>query len=109
MRLRDFARFGQFVLDDGKIDEVSVVPDDWFAEATETHVTVWGELGYGYLWWTFGDGTFRAIGIHGQTIHIDPERQVVVVISSAWPEAESFVRQMATTSFLNVIAAAIDN
>lgn len=108
MKLRDFARFGQFVLEGGRINGESIVPDDWFERATQTQVRVWGGLGYGYQWWTFDDGTFQALGIHGQMIHIDPARRLVVVINSAWPEAESLERQAAVANFLKTIATEID-
>jgi CubicO group peptidase (beta-lactamase class C family) len=107
-KLRDFGRFGQFVLGGGRINGVSVVPDDWFRAATHTQVPIWGNFGYGYQWWTYDDGTFEALGIHGQMIHIDPARKMVVVISSAWPEAESFIRQTATSRFLKSIAEELD-
>jgi CubicO group peptidase (beta-lactamase class C family) len=65
-------------------------------------------LGYGYQWWTYADGTFQALGIHGQMIHIDPSRRLVVAIDSAWPEAESNVRRAAGSKFLNTIVKEID-
>lgn len=82
--LRDYARFGQFVLDGGK----GVVPDGWFADATSAHATVRpGGFGYGYQWWTYPGGTYGAQGIFGQTITIDPGSRTVVVMSGAWPRA----------------------
>jgi CubicO group peptidase (beta-lactamase class C family) len=70
--LRDYARFGQFVLDGGRIDGRAVVPDGWFEQATRQQAASknpgWG---YGYQWWTTGGGAFAAIGIHGQLIYID--------------------------------------
>ncbi|MCP3980959.1 MAG: serine hydrolase [bacterium] len=107
--LRDYARFGQFVLDGGRIDGRSIVPDGWFAAATRTQVQIgWAGRGYGYQWWTSDDGTFRAIGIHGQLIHIDPARRLVVAINSAWPEALSRQRSAATADLLTAIAAEVD-
>lgn len=108
MTLRDFARFGQFVLEDGRINGESIVPDDWFQTATHTQIQLWPGWGYGYQWWTLNDGTFRALGIHGQMIHIDPPRRLVVAINSAWPEAENQMRQAAVADFLNTIAKEID-
>ena len=100
MSLRDFARFGQFVLEGGCINGESIVPDNWFQAATQTQIQIWGGFGYGYQWWVFADGTFQALGIHGQMIHIDPARRLVVVINSAWPEPESEKRRAAVASFL---------
>ncbi|MFN0178559.1 MAG: serine hydrolase domain-containing protein [Gemmatimonadales bacterium] len=107
--LRDFARFGQFVLDGGRIDGRAVVPDGWFAEATRQHwPTSYPERGYGFQWWTGAGKTFDAIGIHGQLIHLDPSRRLVVAINSAWPEATSRERTLARIALLATIAAALD-
>jgi CubicO group peptidase (beta-lactamase class C family) len=108
MKLRDFARFGQFILDGAHINGKSIVPDDWLQLATHTQVKLWPGWGYGFQWWTLDDGTFRALGIHGQMIHIDPVRHLVVVLNSAWPEAESFKRQIAVDTFLRSINKEID-
>jgi len=107
--LRDFARFGQFVLDDGRIDGRRVVPEGWFEAATKTQVaTPYPGVGYGYQWWTRGDGTFDAIGIHGQLIHIDRPRRLVVAINSAWPEATSADRSAARNRMTETLAAMLD-
>ena len=107
--LRDFARFGQFVLDDGRIDGVSVVPDGWFAAATTRKFeTTYPGRGYGYQWWTEDDGTFDAIGIHGQLIHIDRARRLVVAMNSAWPVATAPERSAARLAMLKTIAKAVD-
>lgn len=82
--LRDYARFGQFVLDGGRVDGRSMVPDGWFETATQRHVaTSDSARGYGYQWWTFAGGSFGAIGIHGQLLYIDPARRLVVALNSA--------------------------
>jgi CubicO group peptidase (beta-lactamase class C family) len=108
--LRDYARFGQFVLDGGGVGGESIVPDGWFEAATRTQVrTERPGLGYGYQWWTRDGGTFQAIGIHGQLLHIDRARRVVVVINSAWQEAGSPARWSARDDFLSVIASAMDD
>jgi CubicO group peptidase (beta-lactamase class C family) len=107
--LRDYARYGQFVLEGGRVDGESIVPDGWFEEATRTQVQTGSPgIGYGYQWWTAADGTFKAIGIHGQLIHIDPARGLVVAINSAWREAGSPARWSARNEFLSAIATAID-
>ncbi|MCI5107544.1 MAG: serine hydrolase, partial [Pseudomonadales bacterium] len=43
--------------------------------------------GYGYLWWLEGEGVFRASGIFGQGIYINPANNLVVAVLSAWPVA----------------------
>ena len=108
MPLRDYARFGQFVLDGARINGQSIMPGGWLQAATHTQIPLWPGGGYGYQWWIFGN-TFEALGIYGQVIHIDPARRLVIVINSAWPEAESNERHTAVTNFINTIAKEIDN
>ena len=86
---RDYARFGQFILDGARIDGQSIVADGWLEAATRKQVDI-GQpgFGYGYQWWTRDNGAFNAYGLHGQQIHIDPARRLVVAINSAWPVAE---------------------
>lgn len=107
--LRDWGRVGQLVLEDGVIDGDSIVPAGWFAEATRKQADIDDPgRGYGFQWWTRDDGRFEAYGIFGQTIHIDPERRLVVVILSAWPTATGRERSQAREAILARIAAAAD-
>ena len=106
--LRDFARFGQFVLDGGRIDGRAIVPDGWFEDATRMHVAASADRGYGYQWWTLDRGAFAAIGIHGQLIYIDPAHKLVVAMNSAWPVATGADRSDARKKFLALITEAVD-
>lgn len=108
MTLRDFARFGQFVLEDGRINGESIVPGNWFKIATQIQVPLWPGGGYGYGWWIFNSRSFDALGIHGQRIHIDPSRRLVIAVNSAWPEADSNERQLAFANFLTSINKEVD-
>lgn len=85
LRLSDYARFGQFVLEGGE----GVVPQGWFAEATGQQVAFDEPgYGYGYQWWTY-PGAYGAQGIFGQAITIVPEDRLVVAVVSNWPVASS--------------------
>ncbi len=86
--LRDYARFGRFIADGGRIAGRSILPEDWIATAT-THQADIGEPGhgYGYQWWTNDDGSFDARGIFGQGIFIDPATRLVIASSGNWPNA----------------------
>jgi CubicO group peptidase (beta-lactamase class C family) len=84
--LRDFGRFGQFILDNGVIDGRSILPDGWIADAGSPKVSKDGtDLNYGYLWWistsapSTADKAFFATGIFGQNIYINPKERVVIV------------------------------
>lgn len=108
MRLRDFGRFGLFVLEDGNISGESIVPADWFKTATQIQVPLWPGGGYGYGWWIFNGHSFEALGIHGQKIYIDPSRKLVIAINSEWPEADSNVRHFAVAGFIRSITDELD-
>ncbi|MEY3976667.1 MAG: hypothetical protein RLZZ33_1722 [Pseudomonadota bacterium] len=85
---RDFARFGLFVLANGRANGVQVVPADWFDQATRKQKEI-GEpgRGYGFQWWTYDDGAVAAQGIFGQGIFIDPSRRLVIASNSNWSRA----------------------
>lgn len=86
--VRDYARFGQFVLEEMSTDDPNVVPKGWFKEAGKKQVSFGNENGgYGYQWWVSNDDSFSAIGIFGQQIFIDPSRNLVIAIISNWDRA----------------------
>ncbi|MGH6780789.1 MAG: serine hydrolase domain-containing protein, partial [Sphingomonadaceae bacterium] len=109
MGLRDYARVGQFVLGDGMADGKRVVPEGWFAAATQAQAqTNRPGQGYGYQWWTNADGTFQAQGIFGQMIYIDRARNMVLVLSGAWPKATDPQLGAERMAFVKRIATALD-
>lgn len=82
---RDYARMGLFILNGAKVNGQSIVPDDWWAQATTKRADIGLQgRGYGYQWWTYDDGSYAARGIFGQGIFIDPQRQLVVVSNANW-------------------------
>lgn len=122
--LRDYARFGQFILNDGVINGKRVLPQGWVASIAdvnpESHLYPGklydGEydLGYHKQWWILpkgdkayaehGDGAFSAVGIFGQYLYINPREKVVAVVWSTWPAPEIEKKEQETFDF---IAAAI--
>lgn len=86
--LRDYARFGLFILGGGVAGGTAVLPDDWLADATTKQADIADPgRGYGYQWWTNDDGSFAAQGIFGQGIFIDPKRKLVIASNGNWPNA----------------------
>ncbi|WP_434641468.1 serine hydrolase domain-containing protein [Klebsiella sp. I138] len=79
MTLRDYGRFGLFILNDGVIKGQKVLPDGWVADAGEpaadspenqqgalyssinvpSHPSA-NPMGYGYNWWSFPKGQWTA-------------------------------------------------
>ena len=83
--LRDYARIGIFAMKQGKLkDGTSVLPEGWMEESTRPSK---GFDGYGYLWWLSPDESYRALGIFGQLIFIDPPAGLVIAVHSNAPVA----------------------
>ncbi|MTI02613.1 serine hydrolase [Roseibium sp. RKSG952] len=84
---RDFARFGQMILQNGVHDGQQLVPADWIAESTQPSApTAQGKIGYGYQWWIplgAHEGEFLARGVYGQYIYFDQPRGVLIVSTGA--------------------------
>ena len=103
MTLRDYARIGQFMLEDG----AGVTPAGWVQEATSHLLPVADDdaRGYGYFWWV-NDDSFDAIGIFGQMIHVNPQEKLVIAINSAWPQATNRDYSAARMAFVTAATAA---
>ncbi len=107
---RDYARFGQFILEGARSEGTSIVPDGWLTEAThkQADIGVPGR-GYGYQWWTYDDGSFAARGIFGQGIFLDPGRQLVIVSLADWGGgARDPVALPARDAFYRAVQQAVD-
>ena len=82
--LRDYGRFGLFLLNGGVAGGEAILPDGWIREATSPKTLRGGApLDYGYLWWPGQGGTYAAEGIYGQWIYVNPAAQIVIVVWSA--------------------------
>jgi CubicO group peptidase (beta-lactamase class C family) len=91
--LRDYGRLGVLLANDGAAGGKQVLPRDYLLEATDWHrqpdafaprkATPY--FGYGYQFWLFpGEKRrFALLGIYGQSIFIDPELKLVLVITAA--------------------------
>ncbi|QQS11685.1 MAG: serine hydrolase [Rhodospirillales bacterium] len=91
--LRDWGRLAVLLADDGARDGRQIVPRDWLLEATD-----WRRqpaafaprvatpfFGYGYQFWTFpaDKRRFALLGVYGQSIFVDPELRLALVITAA--------------------------
>ena len=103
--LRDYARIGLFALRDGVLPTGErVLPEGWMAASTTPSP---GYEGYGYYWWLMGDGVYAALGVFGQTIWIDPHRNIVIALHSAWPKATDRAQSAHRSAFINALADAL--
>lgn len=84
---RDFARFGQMILQNGEYNGNQVVPADWIAESTAASApTAPGKVGYGYQWWIpvgAHEGEFMGRGVYGQYLYFDQSRGVLITTTGA--------------------------
>jgi CubicO group peptidase (beta-lactamase class C family) len=108
MTLRDFGRFGQFILDGARIGKQAVVSESFLAEATKEQVPTGPGAGYGYQWWTSDDGTFNGYGIYGQMLHIDRARSLVIVLNSAWARPTDRAARQARQAFIVAVKGILD-
>jgi CubicO group peptidase (beta-lactamase class C family) len=105
--LRDYARLGILLANDGAAGDQQIVPKDYLLDATDWHrqpeafrpnkATPY--FGYGYQFWLFpGEKRrFALLGVYGQSIFVDPELKLVLVITAAARNAsvgkEPFARE----------------
>ena len=117
MTLRDAARFGQMILNDGEANGSQVFSaaiaqriktprnqvvfnkyyeDDWYGEVAED---------YHDQWWSYkNEDAVVALGIHGQFIYVNEEHDVVIAKLSSDPEAENDRVDSETPMVMHAIA-----
>jgi len=99
MRTRDYALFGQLMLQNGNWNGQQIIPARWVRDSTmasappDTEAT---GVDYGYQWWVpksspngilgGAQDDYFAVGIYGQYIYIDPATRTVIVKNSAHRE-----------------------
>lgn len=92
MALRDFGRFGLFLLNGGMVGGERVLPEGWLDAAgsrvfgLDPETNNYGADGYGYSWWIDPDGAMVAVGFAGQTLYVNRQANVVIVTLSCHPQ-----------------------
>ena len=91
--LRDFGRLGVLLANDGMAGGKQIVPKEYLLDATDQSrqpeafqprkATPY--FGYGYQFWLFpGEKRrFALLGVYGQTMFVDPELKLVLVLTAA--------------------------
>lgn len=115
--LRDFGRFGQFILTGGE----GLLPKGWRNEAgtPQSRITGYGHPypgwpgGYGYFWWAY-PGTksvpspsFAGLGHGGQKLYIYPSEGVVIQLWSAWESREPKTHKIRGEQWDAILDAAV--
>ncbi len=118
--LRDLARFGQMVLNEGVFNGRRIVSQDWirdirFNGSNEAwrngqYRGHWNPNGaYRSFWYVAGDedGSIEGLGIHGQRLYINPALKLVVVRMSSYPDAVSREGYELTSKAISAIQLAL--
>ena len=100
--LRDYGRIGLFALQNSQASSPSSpLAPNWMQQSTTPSP---GYDGYGYFWWLTDSGVYSAQGVFGQFIFVDANRDLVIVLQSAWPEAWNTDLENRALSFIGALA-----
>ena len=82
LRSRDMARFGYLYLRNGSWNHAQIIPASYVQESKSVEVSTNWELDYGLHWWVdAGRGYFCALGSQGQGIFVDPEYDLLMIVT----------------------------
>ena len=108
MTLRDYGRFGLFIMNGGVAGGEQVVPTEFLAQATRSQVkSDFGNYGYGFQWWIHPDGASEASGIFGQSIYINPVEKLIIVTNSAWAQAVGLAPRTIQDAYVDAVVKAL--
>ena len=119
--LRDLARFGQMLLEEGAgVDGQQVVPASWIRDsyaggpdsrqafaATVQETLMPGGRYRNQFWFPYPDrDLLLCLGIHGQMVYVNPAARVVGVKLSSWETPQNAAMLFDTLAAFDAIAAA---
>jgi CubicO group peptidase (beta-lactamase class C family) len=116
--VRDLARFGELMRNGGRVGETSVVPaaavaeiaaggsPEAFAQSGYTMLKGWS---YRDMWWVTHNahGAYMGRGIHGQSLYVDPQAEMVIARFAAHPVASSVGNDPVTLPAFHAMAQAL--
>ena len=113
--LRDYARVGLMLANDGVGNGQQIVPADWVRDTWTSNNNMHDEErkrafpngGYRNQFWLRDVDTrvMMARGVFGQLIYIDPDKELVVTVLSSWPEFTSIERTITTLNLIDAVSA----
>ncbi|CEN81243.1 serine hydrolase domain-containing protein [Paraclostridium sordellii] len=118
--LRDYARFARLYINNGKWNNEQIIPSNWIKDSIDTsehHLRPgsnndsYSAFGYGYKWWVpeGKEGEFMAIGIYSQWIYINPNRNVIIVKTSAHPRFMDTDHELKTVELFRSIVDSVSS
>jgi CubicO group peptidase (beta-lactamase class C family) len=117
---RDLARFGLLLLEDGRVGQTQVIPQNWLADSwnpgpdvraafasSENEPVLPGGWYRNQFWFVPGStgDVLLCLGIHGQMVHVDRATGTVAVKLSSWPEAQNGAYLIDTVRAFGAIGA----
>ncbi|MDX1736652.1 MAG: serine hydrolase [Alphaproteobacteria bacterium] len=110
--LRDYARFGLMMQNDGYVGDQQVVPTTWVDACATGDKSIYGDPytqtcpngAYSNFWWVnnIEEGDFMARGVFGQMIYVNRRTETTIVKLSTWPD---YLIQSYTVDALKAFAA----
>ncbi len=93
--VQDLALLGGLLNSRGMAEGIQVIPTNWVEDTIKGgDLSAWKagdfarlfpEGSYRNQWYSLGNGTLCAIGIHGQWLYVDPKKEIVIVRMSSQP------------------------
>ena len=117
---RDVARFGQMLLDDGRVADRQVVPTAWLEDAwnrpedvreafakSDNEPVLPGGWYRNQFWFVHSghDDALVCLGIHGQMVYVNRRTQLVGVKLSSWPTPQHTASLVDTLRAFGAIGA----
>ncbi|MDH5356577.1 MAG: beta-lactamase family protein [Gammaproteobacteria bacterium] len=94
--LRDYARFGLMMQNNGRVGDTEIVPATWIDKCATGDHSVYGSPysdtcpngAYSNFWWVnnIEQGDFMARGVFGQMIYVNRATELTIVKLSTWPD-----------------------
>ncbi len=83
----EMSKIGLLCLKKGVFNNKRIVSEKWLKESTIVRLHCgekFRDMKYGYLWWIIdeNEGSYAAIGDSGNVIYINPQKELVVAVSS---------------------------
>lgn len=106
----DMIKFGKLILNNGKYNNLQIVPESWIISMTSTKISTNNNIPYGpeygYQIWIGQSNSQKyvfAMGWGGQYIFIVPDQSLIVVATCKWKNVGSTAAGEHWNSILNII------
>jgi CubicO group peptidase (beta-lactamase class C family) len=118
--LRDLARFGQMLLDDGRVGDQQIVPQAWLRDSrnpspeirdafarSDNEPVLPGGWYHNQFWFFRAHGTDiqLCLGIHGQMLYVDHSTRTVAAKLSSWPDPQNTSHLIDTLRAFGAVSA----